>query len=33
MEKMSNTDPEVAKQALLCVQKILLSSKYVSYMK
>eukprot|EP00271_Cylindrocystis_brebissonii_P000720 TRINITY_DN10943_c0_g1_i2.p1 TRINITY_DN10943_c0_g1~~TRINITY_DN10943_c0_g1_i2.p1 ORF type:complete len:469 (+),score=141.03 TRINITY_DN10943_c0_g1_i2:158-1564(+) len=29
---MENTDPEVRKQALLTVQKLLLSAKYVSYL-
>jgi V-type H+-transporting ATPase subunit H len=33
MELMSSSDPEVAKYALLCVQKLLLSAKYASYMQ
>ena len=31
MGLMENSDPQVRKQALLCVQKLLLSAKYVSY--
>ncbi|KAL2612343.1 hypothetical protein R1flu_024035 [Riccia fluitans] len=33
MRLMSNPDPDVAREALLCVQKILLSPKYVSFMQ
>ena len=33
MKHMSHPNPEIAKQALLCVQKILLSAKYASYMQ
>lgn len=30
---MEDDDPDVRKQALLCIQKLLLSAKYVSYLK
>nr|XP_024394630.1 probable V-type proton ATPase subunit H isoform X2 [Physcomitrium patens] len=33
MKHMSHPNPEVATQALLCVQKVLLSAKYASYMQ
>ncbi|CAM6100948.1 unnamed protein product [Calypogeia fissa] len=33
MQLMANDNPDVAREALLCVQKILLSAKYVSYMQ
>eukprot|EP00245_Coleochaete_scutata_P005888 TRINITY_DN19861_c0_g1_i1.p1 TRINITY_DN19861_c0_g1~~TRINITY_DN19861_c0_g1_i1.p1 ORF type:complete len:455 (-),score=94.09 TRINITY_DN19861_c0_g1_i1:822-2186(-) len=33
IKHMTDPDPEVQKQALLCVQKLLLSAKYVSYMQ
>lgn len=33
MQLISNDNPAVAREALLCVQKILLSAKYVSYMQ
>jgi V-type H+-transporting ATPase subunit H len=32
MRLMSHENPEVAKEAVICVQNILLSPKYVSYM-
>jgi V-type H+-transporting ATPase subunit H len=33
MKLMAHDNPDVAREALLCVQKILLSAKYVSYMQ
>jgi V-type H+-transporting ATPase subunit H len=33
MARMTHPDPEVQKQALLCIQKLLLSAKYTSYLQ
>eukprot|EP00850_Spirogloea_muscicola_P013575 SM000093S24386 [mRNA] locus=s93:12370:15155:+ [translate_table: standard] len=33
LKHMAHPDPEVQKQALMCVQKLLLSSKYVNYLQ